>query len=361
MATGLIALLDDIAALARVAAASLDDVAAGAAKAGSKAIGVVIDDTAVTPQYVDGLMPSRELPIIKRIFFGSLRNKLLFILPAALLLSEFIPWLLTPLLMLGGTYLAYEGAHKIIEKLRRGTDTKKDAPAAAKGVDAEDKIVREATTTDFILSTEIMVIALDEVADQEFWLRAIILVLVAIGITALVYGTVAILVKMDDAGVWMAKRDNPAVQKLGHGLFRAMPKVMSAITAIGTVAMLWVGGHIVLVGLEEILWSAPYDLGHAITTAIAGTGGLLAWLVDTLYSMSFGLLWGAIVVGIVALLPIDHGQDEDVKFVTDDDGVVRIRLRSGQVFAPSVETPPQITDGPAPFSPDLRGNPDAPE
>ncbi|NLW13211.1 MAG: DUF808 domain-containing protein [Trueperella sp.] len=335
MATGLIALLDDIAALARVTAASLDDIAAGAAKAGSKAVGVVIDDTAVTPQYVDGLKPSRELPIIKRIFFGSLRNKLLFIVPVALVLSEFIPWLLTPLLMLGGTYLAYEGAHKIIEKVRRGKDTKSDAPAAVKGKEAEDKIVKEATTTDFILSAEIMVISLNEVTDEVFWMRAIILIVVAIGITALVYGTVALLVKMDDAGVWLAKRENTVVQKFGRGLFAAMPKVMSAITAIGTVAMLWVGGHIVLVGLEEILWSAPYDLGHTITTAIAGTGGgFFVWLLDTMYAMAFGLIWGAIVVGIIALLPVNRGQDEDTKFETDDDGTVHIRKRSDATTPP---------------------------
>lgn len=329
MATGLIALLDDIAALARVAAASLDDIAAGAAKAGSKAVSVVIDDTAVTPQYVDGLKPSRELPIVKRIFVGSLRNKLLFIVPVALLLSEFIPWFLTPLLMLGGTYLTYEGAHKVIEKLRRGKETKSDAPAVVKGKEAEDKIVKEATTTDFILSAEIMVISLNEVTDEVFWMRAVILVVVAIAITVLVYGAVALLVKMDDAGVWLAKRENSLVQKIGRGLYAAMPKLMSAITAIGTVAMLWVGGHLVLVGLEEILWSAPYDLGHTITAAIAGTGGgFFVWLIDTLYATLFGLIWGAIVYGIVSLLPVSHGQDEDTKFETDDDGTVHIRSRS---------------------------------
>ncbi|WP_394263943.1 DUF808 domain-containing protein [Trueperella sp.] len=329
MATGLIALLDDIAALARVTAASLDDIAAGATKAGSKAVGVVIDDTAVTPQYVDGLKPSRELPIIKRIFVGSLRNKLLFIVPVALLLSEFIPWLLTPLLMLGGTYLTYEGAHKVIEKLRRGKETKSDAPAVVKGKEAEDKIVKEATTTDFILSAEIMVISLNEVTDEVFWMRAVILVVVAIAITVLVYGAVALLVKMDDASVWLAKRENTLVQKIGRGLYAAMPKLMSAITAIGTVAMLWVGGHIVLVGLEEILWSVPYDLGHTITAAIAGTGGgFFVWLIDTLYATLFGLIWGAIVYGIVSLLPVSHGQDEDTKLETDDDGTVHIRSRS---------------------------------
>ncbi|MDP9806876.1 putative DNA repair protein MutK [Trueperella bonasi] len=331
MATGFIALLDDIAALARVAAASIDDIAAGAAKAGSKAVGVVIDDTAVTPQYVDGLKPSRELPIMKRIFFGSLRNKLLFIVPVALLLSEFIPWLLTPLLMLGGTYLAYEGAHKIIDKLRRGKETKADAPAVVKGKEAEDRIVREATTTDFILSAEIMVISLNEVTDEVLWMRAAILIVVAIAITVLIYGVVALLVKMDDLGLWLTQRNNAVVQKIGRGLFAAMPKVMSAITAIGTVAMLWVGGHIVLVGLDEIVWSAPYELGHTITTAIAGTGGgFFVWFVDTLYSTIFGLIWGAIVVGIVSLLPFKHGREADTKFEIDHAGTVHIRRRSDQ-------------------------------
>ncbi|VEI12732.1 DUF808 domain-containing protein [Trueperella bialowiezensis] len=318
MASGLLALLDDIAALARVAAASLDDIAAGAAKAGSKAIGVVIDDTAVTPQYVDGLSPSRELPIIKRIFVGSLRNKLVFIVPVALLLSQFAPWLLTPLLMLGGTYLAYEGAHKVIDKLRRGGETKKDAPAAVQGPEAEDRIVKEATTTDFILSAEIMVISLNEVADEVLWMRAVILILVAIGITVLVYGVVAILVKMDDVGVWLAKKRNSAVAAFGRGLFAAMPKLMSAITAVGTVAMLWVGGHIVLVGLDELVWAGPLELGHAITNALGATG-FFAWLIDTAYSALFGLVWRALVVGIVALLPFGH-KEEPVKIEQGDDG-----------------------------------------
>ncbi|QOR48315.1 DUF808 domain-containing protein [Trueperella pecoris] len=321
MATGFLALLDDIAALARIAAASIDDIAAGTAKASTKAVGVVIDDTAVTPQYVDGLNPARELPIIRRIFWGSLRNKLFFIVPIALLLSQFAPWALTPLLMLGGTYLCYEGAHKIVDKLKRGKKTKKDAPAAARGPQAEDQIVAQATRTDFILSAEIMVIALGEVTDRQLWMRAVILVFVAFLITALVYGIVAILVKMDDAGVALARKKSPVVQKIGRGLFAAMPKIMSVITVVGTLAMLWVGGHIVLAGLADTLWAAPYELGHHLS-AFAGTGGFLPWLVDTIYSMLVGMVWGAIVVGIMA--PFGHGHDE-VEVVPGEDGHLHLR------------------------------------
>ncbi|MDN5716386.1 MAG: DUF808 domain-containing protein, partial [Janibacter sp.] len=159
MSGGLFALLDDISVLARAAAASIDDVAAASGRASVKAAGVVVDDTAVTPRYVEGIDPKRELPIIKRITIGSMRNKLLFIVPAILLLNAFLPWLLSPLLMLGGTYLCFEGAEKIWEKLSgHGADAELDA--AAKD---EDSIVKGAVTTDFILSAEIMVISLKAV------------------------------------------------------------------------------------------------------------------------------------------------------------------------------------------------------
>ncbi|MEW6933162.1 DUF808 domain-containing protein [Trueperella pyogenes] len=325
MATGFLALLDDIAALARIAAASLDDIAAGTAKASTKAIGVVIDDTAVTPQYVDGLTPARELPIIKRIFWGSIRNKLVFIVPVALLLSQFAPWALTPLLMLGGTYLVYEGAHKIVDKLRKGERTHRVAPAAVRGAQAEDVIVKQATTTDFILSAEIMVIALNEVTDRTLWMRAIILVIVAVLITALVYGVVAILVKMDDVGLALAGKNSRFVQKLGRSVFAAMPKVMSAITVVGTFAMLWVGGHIVVVGLAQTLWSGPHDLAHLLVEIAVGThAGFLAWLVDTAYSMAFGLVWGTLVVGIATVVPFGK-QHDAVEVVPAEDGHLHLR------------------------------------
>ena len=208
MSAGLFGLLDDVAAIARLAAASVDDIGAAAGRATAKAAGVVIDDTAVTPQYVHGIAAERELPIIKRIAIGSLRNKLLFILPAALLLSQFVPWLLTPILMLGATYLCYEGAEKVWERLASSGHDAHAAPVAARGEDAEKHMVTGAIRTDFILSAEIMVIALNEVADQAFVPRLIILVIVALVITAVVYGVVAGIVKMDDIGLSLTQRSS---------------------------------------------------------------------------------------------------------------------------------------------------------
>ncbi|WP_350002888.1 MULTISPECIES: DUF808 domain-containing protein [Pseudarthrobacter] len=301
MSGGLVALLDDVAALARIAAASVDDVAAGAAKAGAKAAGVVIDDAAVTPQYVSGADPSRELPMIKRIFWGSLRNKLLIILPALLLISAFLPWAIPFILMLGGTYLCFEGAEKVWHKLRRDHSDEK-APAVERGPEAEAKVVKGAITTDFILSCEIMVISMNEVAAESIWARAVILVVVALAITVLVYGAVALIVKMDDIGLHLAAKESAASQRFGELLVKGMPAVLAAITLIGTVAMLWVGGHIMLQGAYDLGWHLPYDLVHALeapVAGIAGIGGLLAWLVNTLCSAVLGLAWGLAVMAVL--------------------------------------------------------------
>jgi uncharacterized protein len=307
---GLVALLDDVAALARIAAASVDDIAAGAAKAGTKAVGVVIDDAAVTPQYVSGADPSRELPMIKRIFWGSLRNKLLVILPALLLISAFIPWIIPWILILGGTYLCYEGAEKVWHKVR-GHHAAEGKPATEQGPEAESKVVKGAITTDFILSCEIMVIAMNEVASANLLSRALILVVVAIAITVLVYGAVALIVKMDDVGLHLALKDNPRSQRVGEMLVKAMPQVLGAITFIGTIAMLWVGGHILLQQSAELGLHAPYDLVHALEAPVAAipvVGGFLGWLVNTLCSAVVGLVWGLIVMAIIHpllnLLPI---------------------------------------------------------
>jgi uncharacterized protein len=312
MSGGLVGLLDDVAALARLAAASVDDIGAAAGRAGVKAAGVVVDDTAVTPQYVHGVTAEREFPIVRRIATGSLRNKLLFILPGALLLSQFLPWALTPLLMLGGTYLCYEGAEKIWGALRGHHDH--DSPAAVEGADAEQKVVSGAIRTDFILSTEIMVIALNEVADQPFVSRALILVVVAIGITLLVYGVVAAIVKMDDAGLLLAQRESETAQKVGRGLVHGMPVLLNVISVVGTAAMLWVGGHILLVGVDDLGWHALYELVHhaeeAVHDATGAVGGVLAWLVNTAASAVIGLLVGAVVVAVVSVLPFrkSHGE-----------------------------------------------------
>lgn len=304
MSGGLVALLDDVAALARIAAASVDDIAAGAAKAGAKAAGVVIDDAAVTPQYVSGADPSRELPMIKKIFWGSLRNKLLIILPALLLISAFIPGVIPFILMLGGTYLCYEGAEKVWHKFFGHHETK-EAPAVERGPDAESKVVKGAITTDFILSCEIMVISMNEVADASIWVRAVILVVVAIAITVLVYGAVGLIVKMDDIGLHLTKKDSAGSKRFGGLLVKGMPAVLAAITLIGTIAMLWVGGHIMLVGVSDLGWHAPYDLVHALEHPFAGiavVGGFLGWLVNTLCSAVVGLAWGLVVM--VVLVPL---------------------------------------------------------
>jgi len=222
MSAGLAALLDDVAVLTRAAAASVDDVAAGAGRASMKAAGVIVDDAAVTPRYVQGFRAERELPMIKRIAAGSLRNKLLFILPAALLLSEFLDWLLTPILMLGGAYLCYEAAEKIWEKISPHHHDV-ETPVGAQGPEQEDEFVGGAIRTDFILSAEIMVISLNEVTDEAFLSRALILVVVAFAITAVVYGAVALIVKMDDVGLHLAQERDGAAASFGRGLVRAMP------------------------------------------------------------------------------------------------------------------------------------------
>lgn len=306
MSGGLVALLDDIAALAKLAAASLDDVGAAAGRASAKAAGVVIDDTAVTPRYVHGLQPDRELPIIKKIAIGSLRNKLLLILPAALLLSQFLPWALTPLLMLGGTYLCYEGAEKIWEKVS-GHSSGHETPAAEQGADQEARMVAGAIRTDFILSSEIMVIALNEVDNEPLLSRAVILVVVAIAITLGVYGVVALIVKMDDMGLSLAQRDSSVAKTIGRGLVAGMPKLLSALAIIGTVAMLWVGGHILLVGADELGWHGPYGVVHHLEEAVAQAtgpaGGALGWLTNTAASAVVGLVVGAVVVAVMHGVP----------------------------------------------------------
>ncbi|MFQ1000527.1 DUF808 domain-containing protein [Modestobacter sp. SSW1-42] len=300
MAGGLVALLDDVAVLARAAAASVDDIGVAAGRASVKAAGVVVDDAAVTPQYVRGLAAKRELPIIRRIAIGSLRNKLLILLPAVLLLSQFADFLLTPILMLGGCYLAYEGAEKVWGRI--------SGHSAGHGADSaeppdEDTIVSGAVRTDFILSAEIMVISLNEVVDQAFVARAIILAVVAVLITAVVYGFVGVIVKMDDVGLALAQRPGAAVARFGRSLVTAMPKLLTVLTVVGTAAMLWVGGHILLVGTDELGWHGPYELVHHLEEgahdALGAVGGVAGWLVNTLASAVIGLVVGALIVVVL--------------------------------------------------------------
>jgi uncharacterized protein len=301
MAAGLFGLLDDVAALAKLAAASVDDVGAAATRAGMKSAGVVVDDTAVTPQYVHGVTADRELPIIRRIATGSLRNKLLVILPAVLLLSQFLPVLITPLLMVGATYLCFEGAEKLWGAVRGHA---KEAPAAVEGPEAEQSVVSSAVRTDFILSTEIMVIALNEVTDQPFLARAAILVVVAVAITVLVYGAVALIVKMDDAGLLLSQRASETARRAGRALVKGMPVLLRVLTVVGVAAMLWVGGHILLVGADDLGWHAAYDLVHHVEEAVPALGGFLPWVVNTAASALVGLVVGAVAVAVWHVLPL---------------------------------------------------------
>lgn len=311
MSGGLFALLDDIAVLAKAAAASIDDVGAAAGRASAKAAGVIVDDTAVTPRYVQGLSPTRELPIIKKIAIGSLRNKLLLILPAAMLLSQFLPVALTPLLMIGGAYLCYEGVEKIWERVSGHAETDADAAHQQGQVADEGEITSSAIRTDFILSAEIMVISLNEVADEPFLSRAAILVVVALAITALVYGVVALIVKMDDAGLHLSKSSSGLGRSVGHGLVRAMPALLTTLSVVGVAAMIWVGGHIILGGLNELGLHAPYSWVHhaeeAVHDSTGPLGGILGWLTNTIGSAILGLVVGTVVVAVMHVIPSRRG------------------------------------------------------
>ncbi len=300
MPSGLVALLDDISVIAKVAAASVDDVGAAAARAGSKAAGVVIDDAAVTPSYVTEFTPDRELPIIWKITKGSLRNKLLILLPAALLLSQFAPWAITPLLVLGGLFLCYEGAEKVMEKLGGEKHGETLGDPITDLATFEKERVSGAVRTDFILSAEIMAIALAEVAGEPLVTRALILALVGVVITVLVYGAVALIVKMDDIGLHLAEKRSTAVeQKLGRGLVKAMPILLTVLSSVGTLAMLWVGGGIFLHGAEELGLPAPahlaHDIQHAVEHATGALAGVLGWLTYAGLSAVVGLVLGAII------------------------------------------------------------------
>ena len=304
MSGGLVGLLDDVAALAKLAAASIDDVGAAAGRASVKAAGVVVDDTAVTPTYVHGLAAERELPIIKRIAKGSLKNKILFILPAALVLSEFAPVLVEIILMFGGAYLCFEGAEKIHHRLTHH-EADHELPAAALDAEHEERTIAGAIRTDFILSAEIMVIALKEVIDEGFVSRAIILFVVAVLITVVVYGIVALIVKMDDIGLRMVESGRQPAERIGRGLVTGMPKLMAVLSTVGTAAMVWVGGHILIAGTDELGWHGLYDFVHSLeghVDDIAGMGGVLAWLVNTAASALVGLLVGFAIVAVVSRL-----------------------------------------------------------
>ena len=290
MSTGLLALLDDVVALAKKAAILIDDTAAISAKAGSKAVGVVADDAAVTPRYVIGFAAQRELPIIWRITLGSLRNKFLFVVPAVLALGYFLPWVITPLLVLGALYLGFEGFEKVYEWISGHAEA--ETPMVRADISPEelkrfeDERVNSAVRTDLILSAEIMVIAYSTMTEQPLHYQVVALILVALGITLLVYGVVALIVKMDDFGLWLATRENGPgwLRALGRGIVRAMPGFLKILSVVGTVAMLWVAGGIIMHALAEYGVHAPEQLAHMIPYV----GGLLV-------SLALGLIAGFLV------------------------------------------------------------------
>jgi predicted DNA repair protein MutK len=310
MSIGLIALLDDVAALAKVAAASLDDVATQAVKAGAKAAGVVIDDAAVTPRYVTGFSAAREVPIIARIAMGSLKNKLLILLPVALVLSYFAPGFITPLLMIGGLYLAYEGTEKVYEIVFPHGAHEHEEQLESIAVDPktfEEEKIASAIKTDFILSAEIMVITLGAAAESSFVMQAVILAIVGIGITAAVYGVVALIVKADDFGLSLSQTGAAPLRAFGRGLVRGMPYFLTVLSGLGTAAMIWVGGGIILHGLEEYgldwLPHLIHDAAHAVELAIhvPVLRPFLGWLTGALFAGLFGIL-----VGLIAIPTVSH-------------------------------------------------------
>lgn len=274
--------------------AVVDDILSAALKASAKTAGVVIDDAAVTPQYVQGLEPARELPVVGRIALGSLFNKFIIIIPLALLLTAFAPGVLPWLLLLGGTYLCFEGAEKVTEWFGVHHEGGSDEAVT------EPKLVFGAIRTDLILSTEIMLIALAGLdPDLGLWPTLGALIVIGLVMTAVVYGAVALLVKVDDIGLQMMKNSVRRTRRIGARIVRAMPMVFRVISVIGTVAMLWVGGHLVIANLAETVWHGPYDLLHVIEHALEPAGPVVVWIADTAVSAVAGLALGMVVVGIV--------------------------------------------------------------
>ncbi len=302
--SGLLALLDDVAGIAKVAAASVDDVAAAAAKAGSKAAGVVIDDAAVTPSYVAGFRAERELPMIWKITLGSLRNKLLFLLPIALLLANLLPQAITPLLMIGGAYLCFEGAEKVLHKVMPHADHAVEEDMDIRDpARLEEEKVAGAIKTDFILSAEIMTIALAAIPESGLLLEAVTLAVVGVLITVAVYGSVALIVKMDDIGLHLARVGRLALTRgLGRWLVKGMPYLMMILSFVGTLAMLWVGGNIVIHGLHDFGLHWPYEpihhLAEIASAAVPALHGLVAWAITAALDGVFGICLGFLLIPV---------------------------------------------------------------
>ncbi|QJX48260.1 DUF808 domain-containing protein [Hymenobacter taeanensis] len=298
MPSGFFALLDDVSALVKASAASLDDVPTQIAKTTGKVSGIVIDDTAVTPKYVVGLDPSRELSIIFQIAKKSLLNKLLILSPAALGLGYFAPWAITPILMLGGAYLCFEGyekVHSLFSKHPHVAD-EKEIPAITPE-ELEQERIAGAVRTDIILSAEIMAIAYSQVTGQPIVNQILVMLAVAVVITVGVYGFVGLIVKMDDIGVHLAQGDySAAIQGFGRGMVRFMPHFLRILGYVGTAAMLWVGAEIIAHGIPYTS-HLLHELEHALATV-----PLVAWLAKALACGIAGLILGFLVDKVVSLV-----------------------------------------------------------
>ncbi len=312
MPSGLVALLDDVAAIAKLAAASVDDIGVAASRAGTKAAGVVIDDAAVTPRYVTGFDPSRELPMIAKIAKGSIKNKILFLLPAAVLLGQFAAFLIPVILIIGGLFLSYEAAEKVLELFHIDETNTHEEPAIIAGPERENQMVSGAIRTDLILSAEIMAISLSEVANEVWWQQAIILGIIALVITVGVYGAVAMIVKMDDIGLHIAKNNTGAFAAFGRKLVAFMPILLKTISLVGTLAMAWVGGGLLVHNLAEIGWHGPEYLIEMIATPLLSLAplsmhGFLDWTIFAVLSGVLGVAVGAVLAPIVHKV-IPHGK-----------------------------------------------------
>lgn len=308
MSVGLIALIDDITALAKLAVVSLDDTATQAAKASSKAIskatGIIIDDAAVTPRYVVGLAAKRELPIIGKIALGSLKNKLVLLLPGALLLSYFAPWSITPLLMIGGMFLCYEGWHKLADTLnlhpKMDADTKSEILKSSienlSATELEDQRVSSAIRTDFILSAEIMAITLSTISTLPAWMQGVVLAVSGLAMTFIVYAAVALIVKADDFCAYLALQSSGLIRNLGKLIVLGMPIFLQLLSHVGMIAMLWVGGGIITHGLHVLGVHSPEDwINKSGDAVILYTGNFGSWIVKAGLTAILGLIVGAIV------------------------------------------------------------------
>lgn len=292
MASSLFALLDDIATV-------LDDVSVMTKVAAKKTAGVLGDDLAVNAEQVSGVSAARELPVVWAVAKGSAINKCILV-PAALLLSAFAPWAIAPVLMLGGTFLCFEGMEKVAHKFLHPESQADQEKAIRKALrdpnvdmsTIEARKIKGAIRTDFILSAEIIVITLGTVAAASFMTRVGTLVAIAVIVTVGVYGLVAGIVKLDDLGLALTKRPRAVAQKLGYGILAFAPKFMKFLSIAGTVAMFLVGGGIVAHGIP-VLHHAQQSLEAAVGGGIAGT------LVGMLYTGVVGIVLGAIVVAII--------------------------------------------------------------